>query len=106
MTDPVDLAADPFDVSRAELYAQHAWETPFRHLREHAPVYYCGASKFGPYWSISTYRPIVDIEARPEIFSSSHKYGGSITIAAGYAQAPAAYNPRPTSSFMISDDPP
>lgn len=34
-----------------------------------------------PYWSISTYQPIVEIERRPEIFSSSHTYGGSITIA-------------------------
>jgi len=81
MTNAAVETVDPLDVSRAELYAQHAWEEPFRYLREHAPVYRCEASKFGPYWSISTYQPIVDIEARPEIFSSSHKYGGSITIA-------------------------
>jgi len=81
MTEPLASAADPLDVSRAELYAQHGWEEPFRYLREHDPVHYCPSSKFGPYWSISTYQPIIDIEARPEIFSSSHKYGGSITIA-------------------------
>jgi cytochrome P450 len=69
------------DVGRAEIYAQHQWEEPFRWLRANAPVHHCADSKFGPYWSISTYQPIVDIEARPEVFSSSHKYGGSITIA-------------------------
>jgi cytochrome P450 len=69
------------DVGRAEIYAEHRWEEPFRWLRANAPVHYCEESKFGPYWSISTYQPIIDIEARPEIFSSSHKYGGSITIA-------------------------
>jgi cytochrome P450 len=70
------------DVSRAELYANHMWQEPFRWLRENAPVHYCEDSKHGPYWSISTYQPIVDIEARPEIFSSSHKHGiTSITIA-------------------------
>jgi cytochrome P450 len=69
------------DVGRAEIYAEHQWEEPFRWLRDNAPVHYCAESKFGPYWSISTYQPIIDIEAQPEIFSSSHKYGGSITIA-------------------------
>ncbi len=72
---------DPYDVSRAELYAEHKWQVPFRYLRESKPIYWCETSKFGPYWSISTYQPIVDIEAQPELFSSSHKYGGSITIA-------------------------
>jgi cytochrome P450 len=70
------------DVSRPELYSGHQWQEPFRWLRENAPVYFCKESKFGPYWSISTYQPIVDIEARPEIFSSSHLNGvTSITIA-------------------------
>jgi cytochrome P450 len=70
------------DVSRAELFAEHKWQAPFRWLRENAPVHYCADSKHGPYWSISTYQPIVDIEAKPDIFSSSHKHGvTSITIA-------------------------
>jgi cytochrome P450 len=70
------------DVSRAELFAEHRWQEPFRHLRAHAPVHYCAESKHGPYWSVSTYQPIIDIEARPEIFSSSHLHGvTSITIA-------------------------
>jgi cytochrome P450 len=70
------------DVSRAELFAEHQWHEPFRWLRENAPVHYCADSKHGPYWSISTYQPIVEIEAQPELFSSSHKHGvSSITIA-------------------------
>jgi cytochrome P450 len=70
------------DVSRAELYAEHKWQEPFRWLRENAPVHYVEDSKHGPYWSISTYQPIVDIEANPEVFSSSYKNGvTSITVA-------------------------
>jgi cytochrome P450 len=74
---PMDL-----DVSRAELFANHEWQEPFRWLRENAPVHYVEESKHGPYWSVSTYQPIVDIEADPETFSSSHHQGvTSITIA-------------------------
>jgi cytochrome P450 len=70
------------DVSRAELFAEHKWPEPFRWLRENAPVHYVADSKHGPYWSVSTYQPIVDVEAQPEIFSSSHRHGvTSITIA-------------------------
>jgi cytochrome P450 len=70
------------DVSRAELFAEHRWQEPFAWLRENAPVHYCPQSKHGSYWSVSTYQQIVDIEANPDVFSSSHKHGvTSITIA-------------------------
>ncbi|WP_323801247.1 cytochrome P450 [Parasphingorhabdus sp.] len=73
-------AIDPIDVSRAELYAEDRWQEPFRKLRAEAPIQYVPESKFGPYWSVSTYKPIVHVEALPKIFSSSYEYGG-ITIA-------------------------
>jgi cytochrome P450 len=75
-----DLAADPFDVSRAELYTEDRWQEPFRQMRATAPIYKCENSKFGPYWSVSTYKPIQHVEALPKIFSSSWELGG-ITVA-------------------------
>ncbi len=69
------------DVSRAELYAQNRWEEPFRTLRATDPVHFVAESKFGPYWAITRYDDIVAIESDPALFSSSHKYGGSISIA-------------------------
>lgn len=68
--------ADPFDVSRPELYAENTFEPVFRQLRAEAPIHYVTDSAFGPYWSVSTYKPIVHIEALPKIFSSSWTYGG------------------------------
>ena len=54
----------PIDVSRAELYEGEAWQEPFRTLRAEAPIQYVPDSDFGPYWSVSTYKPIVQIEAQ------------------------------------------
>ena len=71
--------ADPLDVTQPELYAEHRWHEPFRTLRATAPVYYCENGRFGPYWSISTYKPIQYIEALPKVFSSSWEKGG-ITV--------------------------
>ena len=77
---PEKTAIDPIDVSLAELYAEDRWQEPFRKLRAEAPIQYVPESKFGPYWSVSTYKPIVHVEALPKIFSSSFEYGG-ISIA-------------------------
>lgn len=66
----------PIDVSRTELYQGEGWQEPFRKLRAEAPIQFVPDSDFGPYWSVSTYKPIVHIEALPKIFSSSWEYGG------------------------------
>ncbi len=66
----------PIDVSLAELYSEDRWQEPFRKLRAEAPIQYVPDSSFGPYWSVSTYKPIIHIEALPKTFSSSWEYGG------------------------------
>jgi cytochrome P450 len=72
--DPVD----PFDVSRAELYRDDTWHAPFRTLRAEAPVYRVEHSDYGPFWSVSTYKGIVEVESLPDLYSSE---AGGITIA-------------------------
>lgn len=71
---------DPLDVSRAELWSEDNWQAPMAELRANSPIHYTPESKFGAYWSVTTYQPIQHIEALPKIFSSSWEYGG-ITVA-------------------------
>ncbi len=71
-----DLAT--LDVSRGELYEQHSWKPLFAKLRSEAPVHYCPDSFFGPYWSVTRYEDIVDVEGKPEVFSSSWEHGGIV----------------------------
>jgi cytochrome P450 len=94
--------ADPLDVTRPYLYEKDVWHEPFRELRAKAPVYYCENSPFGSYWSVSTYKPIVHIEALPKIFSSSWEYGG-ITVAGDAATVQEAEVRMP---MFIAMDPP
>jgi hypothetical protein len=70
----------PIDVSRKDLYSEDRWSGLFAELRQKAPIQWVPDSPFGPYWSVSTYKPIQYIEALPELFSSSWTYGG-ISIA-------------------------
>jgi cytochrome P450 len=97
-----DRAAAPIDVSRPELYAEDRWQEPFRTLRAQAPIQYVPESPFGPYWSVSTYKPIVFIEAQPKIFSSSWEYGG-IAIAGSVGEPMENEQRRP--SFIAMDPP-
>jgi len=75
---PEAQPVDPLDVSRPELYRDDVWQAPFARLRTESPIHYTPQSDYGPYWSISTYKPIVHIESLPEIFSSE---AGGITLA-------------------------
>nr|WP_310523448.1 cytochrome P450 [Polymorphobacter sp.] len=79
-TDPAattPLAA--IDVTDPALYANDSWRPVFARLRAEAPIHFCAHSPFGPYWSINSHADIQAVEARPDIFSSSHIYGG-ITV--------------------------
>lgn len=78
---------DPFDVSRPELYRDDTWRAPFAKLRAEAPVHYVPESEFGAYWSVSTYKPIVEVESLPDLYSSE---AGGITIANFDADDPNA----------------
>jgi cytochrome P450 len=58
------------DVSKAELFErQEHWEY-FKRLRKEDPIHYCANSDFGPYWSITKFKDIVQVETSHTIFSS------------------------------------
>ncbi|MBO9714510.1 cytochrome P450 [Sphingomonas sp.] len=65
-----ESGVDPYDVTRPELYRDDRWHEPFAWLRANAPVYRCENSAFGAYWSVSAYKPLVEVESLPDIYSS------------------------------------
>ena len=95
--------ANPLDVSRAELWSEDRWQDPMRQLRAESPIYRCEDSKFGPYWSVTTYKPIQHIEALPKIFSSSWEYGGITVAGDGVEHLKPGEIPMP---MFIAMDPP
>ncbi|MCA1749075.1 MAG: cytochrome P450 [Parasphingopyxis sp.] len=74
-----DTPIDQIDVSRPELYALDRWQPVFEKLRREEPVHYCKDSVYGPFWSLTTYKPIVHVESLPDIYSSAW-YNGGFTI--------------------------
>ncbi len=71
-----DTPLDEIDVSRPDLYALDRWQPVFEKLRREDPIHYCKDSVYGPFWSLTTYKPIVHVEALPDIYSSDWRNGG------------------------------
>lgn len=68
--DPMTIPIEEIDVSNPSLYEADAHWPYFERLRANAPVHYCQESTFGPYWSITRYDDIMEIEKDPKTFSS------------------------------------
>src|SRR5476651_1745622 len=68
-----------FDPGHPELFKTDSFWPYFDRLRKEDPVHYCKDSMFGPYWSVTKYNDIMDIETNHAVFSSAASLGG-ITI--------------------------
>src|SRR5690348_11226183 len=65
-----------FNVGDPALYASDSFWPYFDRLRKEAPVHYCPESMFGPYWSVTKYNDIMEIETNHQVFSSDAALGG------------------------------
>ena len=68
-----------FNPGDPELFRSDTFWPYFDRLRQEEPVHYCQDSIFGPYWSVTKYNDIMDIDTNHAVFSSASSLGG-ITI--------------------------
>ena len=76
MAQALQRKLNSIDVSDPRLYQDDTWRPQFAQLRRDDPVHYCEASAFGPYWSVTRYDDIFEVELDPENYSSSSELGG------------------------------
>ncbi|MFM6853169.1 MAG: cytochrome P450 [Sphingopyxis sp.] len=94
----------PFDdVCHPDLYVENRWQEPFRQMRADGGIHYIEDARFGPYWALTGYKPIVHVEALPAIYSSEGPLGG-ITVA-GRGQDNLASFEMPMPMFIAMDPP-
>ncbi|HUN44359.1 MAG TPA: cytochrome P450 [Acetobacteraceae bacterium] len=70
------LPLEQIDVSDPQIYYDDAWYPYFERLRREDPVHYTPDSPYGPYWAVTKYRDIVQVEVNHKVFSSSDEVGG------------------------------
>jgi cytochrome P450 len=102
-TAPLPAEARHIDVTHPAIYAEDRFEEPFRALRADGGIHYFADGRFGPYWAITKYKPIVHIESLPKIFSSEGRYGGITVAGAGEGNLLPFEVPMP---MFIAMDPP
>jgi cytochrome P450 len=73
------IPLDKIDVGNPELFRDYTFWPYFERLRKEDPVHYCSDSMFGPYWSVTKYKHIMEVETNHAVFSSAADLGG-ITI--------------------------
>ncbi|MFN4088550.1 MAG: cytochrome P450 [Alphaproteobacteria bacterium] len=74
--DPHTVPLDRIDVSDPQLYRDDSWRPLFARLRHEDPVHWCPESAYGPYWSVTRYKDIMQVEVNHTVFSSAAELGG------------------------------
>jgi len=69
--DPWTIPIDQLDVANPRLFQDDVWPDWFARLRRDDPVHFHTDSQFGPFWSITKYKDIMQAETSPEVFSSA-----------------------------------
>jgi cytochrome P450 len=91
------MPLDEIDVSKGYLFEQDIVGFYFERLREEDPVHYAVSKRYGPYWSVTRYKDIMEVDVNHAVFSSEAKLGG---IALAERPAPEMYP-----SFIAMDPP-
>jgi cytochrome P450 len=68
--DPWTMPLSQIDVSKGELFERQEHWDYFARLRRDDPVHFTPVSDFGPYWSITKFKDIVQVDSSHNAFSS------------------------------------
>ncbi len=68
--DPYSVPLESLDVSNPHLFAENVHGPWFKRLRDEAPVHFCPESETGPYWSVTRYGDIQQVDTSHDIYSS------------------------------------
>lgn len=91
-----ELPIDQIDVSDIELFKQDTVWPYFERLRKEDPIHYHAESKYGPFWSITKYKDIMNVDTNHQAFSSAD----GITLQVKYHAGGL-----PTPGFIAMDPP-
>ena len=77
--DAYSIPLDKINVADPALFRDYKMWPYFERLRKEDPVHYCKESLYGPYWSVTKFKDIMNVETNYKVFSSESGLGG-ITI--------------------------
>jgi len=93
--DPKTIPLDEIDLAQPALFQADAFWPFLDRLRVEDPVHYCKDSQFGPFWSITKFNDIMQVEGNPDVYSSAD----------GISIAPVNTASLPVEMFIAMDEP-
>lgn len=72
---PWEIPLEEIDLAHPGIWQANEYLPFLARLRRDAPVHFCPESAVGPYWSITRFQDIMDIEKRTDLFSSEPTIG-------------------------------
>jgi cytochrome P450 len=72
------MPLEAIDVSNPHFYQDDTWRPYFARLRRDDPVHYTKGGMYGSYWSVTTYRDIMQVDTNHQMFSSDAMLGGIV----------------------------
>ncbi len=97
--DPYSIPLASINVAQAALFQRNLQGRYFERLRKEDPVHYCAESPFGPYWSVTKFKDIMQVDTHHQVYSSE----GGITLGPPVAMQEAQVMRTP---MFIAMDPP
>ncbi len=73
--DPLTIPLEQIDLSHPGIWQANEFLPFMERLRKEDPVHYCPRSAVGPYWSVTKYKDIMEVDTSPEIYSSEPTIG-------------------------------
>ena len=76
--DPYSVPLDSIDMSNADIYQQNLMHQYFERLRKECPVHYSEGSACGPFWSLTKFNDIIQVDKNHKDFSADAANGGHV----------------------------
>ena len=73
--DPWSIPLEEIDLAHPGIWQANEFLPFLARLRRDAPLHYCPSSAVGPYWSVTRFQDVMDIEKRTDLFSSEPTIG-------------------------------
>jgi cytochrome P450 len=71
-----NIPLDAIDISDPQIYQDDIWYQYFARLRRDDPVHFVRESRYGPYWAVTKYKDIMQVEVNHQVYSSASELGG------------------------------
>ena len=68
-----------FNPANPKLFIEEKILPYFEQMRAHDPVHYCADSPYGPYWSVTRYRDIMEVDKEYRNFNRDVRPAGGVS---------------------------